>query len=90
MKGRPLVIVAVALAVSAASLAAVAQPPKKVYRIGYFQTAPRERVVHALKALEEGLRERGYVPGQNIVIEYLPAEGISRVGRLVFLGGLTV
>jgi len=75
MNGRSLVVLAVALAVFVAPLAADAQQPKKVYRIGYFQTASRAQVEHMLKALEEGLRERGYVPGQNIVIEYRFADG---------------
>lgn len=75
MKGRSLVVLAVALAVFVAPLAADAQQPKKVYRIGYFQTASRAQVEHMVKALEEGLRERGYVVGRDIVIEYRFADG---------------
>lgn len=67
MKGRPLVIVAVALAVFASALEADAQQPKKVYRIGFLQNPPREQTEHMLRALEEGLRERGYVVGRDIV-----------------------
>ena len=75
MNGRPLVVVAVALAVFVAPLAADAQQPKRVYRIGYLQPSPREATLHMLKALEEGLRERGYVVGRDIVIEYRFADG---------------
>ena len=61
----------------AAPLAAEAQQAAKVYRIAYFQVLPRAQNEQMLKALEEGLRERGYVPGQNIFIEYRFADGKS-------------
>ncbi len=54
---------------------AEAQQPGKVYRIGYLQTSARERQLHFVKAFEESLRDRGYVVGKNIVIEYRFAEG---------------
>jgi putative tryptophan/tyrosine transport system substrate-binding protein len=54
-----------------------AQPPAKVARIGYLVTgglaSPETRVL--LDAFRQGLRERGYVEGQNIVIEYRAADG---------------
>jgi putative tryptophan/tyrosine transport system substrate-binding protein len=54
-----------------------AQPPAKVPRIGYLVTgglaSPETRVL--LDAFRQGLRERGYVEGQNIVIEYRAADG---------------
>ncbi len=75
MNGRPLVIVVVALAVFLAPLASDAQQPGKVYRIGYLGPSLRESILHLLKALEEGLRERGYTPGRDIIIEYRFAEG---------------
>ena len=45
-----------------------AQQATKVYRIAVFQVIPPAQNEHVLKALEERLRERGYVPGQNIFI----------------------
>jgi putative ABC transport system substrate-binding protein len=52
-----------------ASVRGAAQTPGKVARIGYLgpsaETAP-----HLLKAFKEGLAERGYVEGRNVVIEY--------------------
>jgi hypothetical protein len=61
----------------AASLVAEAQKPVKPARIGYLLTgsleSPETRA--ALDAFRQGLRERGYVEGQNVVIEYRTAEG---------------
>jgi ABC-type uncharacterized transport system substrate-binding protein len=51
---------------------AYAQEPKKVPRIGFLSaTGPQPRN----EAFREGLRELGYVEGQNIVIEWRFAEG---------------
>src|SRR5712692_5113675 len=68
--------------VLAAPLAAEAQPAGKVPRIGYLEIASAELPVSQamLDAFRQGLRERGYVEGQTIVIEYRAAAG--RVERL--------
>jgi putative ABC transport system substrate-binding protein len=47
-----------------------AQPAGRVYKVGYLQTSAREQQLHLIKAFEEGLRDRGYRVGQNVVIEY--------------------
>ena len=57
-----------------------AQPPGRVYRVGYLQTSTREQQLHLIKAFEEGLRDLGYRVGQNVVIEYRFAE--ARLERL--------
>jgi len=61
----------------AAPLAAEAQPAAKVYRIGSLgnaaPTAPQ--AIPLWEAFVEGLRERGYVEGQNFVMEYRWTEG---------------
>ena len=59
----------------AAPLTADAQQAGKVYRIGFIQTAARHEMEHLIKALDEGLRELGYVEGRNIVFERRFAEG---------------
>jgi ABC-type uncharacterized transport system substrate-binding protein len=53
-----------------------AQQPTKVPRIGWLSNASRTpEVSHLLEAFSQGLRELGYVEGQNIAIEYRFAEG---------------
>jgi putative ABC transport system substrate-binding protein len=65
---------AAVLALLAAPLAAPAQQPGKTARVGFlfFVTSP-----FLDEAFREGLRELGYVEGQNIAIEYRSAEGKS-------------
>jgi putative ABC transport system substrate-binding protein len=62
----------------AAPLAAEAQPAGKVYRIGYL--AATTALSRPVGAFRQGLREFGWVEGQNIAIEYRFAEG--RLDRL--------
>ena len=65
----------------AAPLAAGAQSAGKVYRIGYLSTGSASGTyIRPLEAFRQGLRELGWVEGQNIVIEYRYAEG--RIDRL--------
>jgi putative ABC transport system substrate-binding protein len=59
---------------------AEAQPAAKVYRIGFLLGATGESVSSLFHALEEGLRELGYVEGRNIVFEQRYADG--RMERL--------
>jgi putative ABC transport system substrate-binding protein len=49
-------------------LAASAQQPAKVYRIGMLDTASRELNAVNLTAFQKGLREFGYVEGENLAI----------------------
>ena len=53
------------------------QPTSKVFRVGFMVTgslrSPEQRSM--TDAFRQGLRERGYLEGQNIVIEYRAAEG---------------
>jgi putative ABC transport system substrate-binding protein len=63
-----------AAALLAAPLAAEAQPAGKVYRIG-FLSAGSQPTSENRQAFEHALRERGWVPGENLVIAYPFAEG---------------
>ena len=59
-----------------ASLCSEAQPPTKVYRIGFLSPgSPRPDRDPPVDAFRQGLRELGYVEGQNLVIAYRGAEG---------------
>jgi putative ABC transport system substrate-binding protein len=59
--------------------ASAQQPTSKVFRVGFMVTgslrSPEQRSM--TDAFRQGLRERGYLEGQNIVIEYRAAEGKS-------------
>ena len=57
-------------------LAARAQQAGKIYNIGILETVPASRNVENLEALRKGLRERGYVEGRNLIIEYRSADGV--------------
>src|SRR5450759_2979565 len=52
-----------------------AQQVGKVYRIGILETIAAAQNAANLDALRKGLRNLGYVEGQNLVIEYRSAEG---------------
>jgi putative ABC transport system substrate-binding protein len=61
-----------------------AQQPKKVPRIGYLSSGNAASESARAEAIRLALRERGYIEGQNIAIEYRYAEGkIDRLPELV-------
>jgi putative tryptophan/tyrosine transport system substrate-binding protein len=74
---------AVAGALLTLPLAIEAQQAGKVLRIGFLSLNSAEELKPRLAALRQGLRERGWVEGQNIVIELRFAEG--KVDRLPVL-----
>jgi putative ABC transport system substrate-binding protein len=53
---------------------AQAQQPKKVPRIGYLPSGPISERVHLWDAFRQGMRELGYVEGQNITLVFPSAE----------------
>ena len=63
------------------SIAARAQQPKKVARIGFLLTpsleSPETRTI--LNAFYQGLREHGYIDGQNVIVEVRAAN--SKIER---------
>jgi putative ABC transport system substrate-binding protein len=58
-------------------LAARAQQPAKVWRIGMLETISPDLNEKNIEALKRGLRDLGYVENQNYVLEYRSADGDS-------------
>jgi putative ABC transport system substrate-binding protein len=59
----------------ALALPTQAQQPKKVARIGFLTAVSQTGISHLAEAFLQGLRDLGYVEGQNISIEYRWADG---------------
>jgi putative tryptophan/tyrosine transport system substrate-binding protein len=81
---KPIIILLVGLTLTSVRLADV-QQTKKVARIGVLSQSSANFLSSQLEAFRQGLRDFGYVEGQNIAIEYRYAEG-----KLERLPGLTV
>jgi putative ABC transport system substrate-binding protein len=67
---------AASIALTVAPFAAAAQPPAKIPRIGYLGPVSPSAGAFLLESFRQGLRELGYVEGQNILIDYRWAEGM--------------
>jgi ABC-type uncharacterized transport system substrate-binding protein len=72
-----------------APLVAEGQPAGKPFRIGYIGSSSGTSQ-HLVAAFREGLRDRGWVEGQNVIIEYRWAGGMAEryptlLGELVGL-----
>ena len=48
--------------------AAMAQEPRRTYRLGLLSTVPRDAPVHI--AFFEGLHRGGFTEGQNLTVEF--------------------
>jgi putative tryptophan/tyrosine transport system substrate-binding protein len=66
---------AASIAATASPFVATAQPPTKTWRIGYLAPVSPSAGARLLESFRQGLRELGYVEGQNISIDYRWAEG---------------
>jgi ABC-type uncharacterized transport system substrate-binding protein len=69
-------------AAAAWPLAARAQQPEKIARIGYLDLGPASARADRVEALRTGLREFGYVEGKNIAIEFRWAERAEQLPDL--------
>jgi len=66
------------LALLVAPLAAGAQPAVTVYRVGFLGNYPPTKdpaILRFVGAFVQGLRERGWVEGQNTIIEWRYSDG---------------
>jgi putative tryptophan/tyrosine transport system substrate-binding protein len=75
MTGTPLRLVALALSLALAPCPADAQPVAKPARIGWVGGQSAVTASANITALREGLRDLGWVEGQNLVIEERWADG---------------
>jgi putative ABC transport system substrate-binding protein len=73
--GHAVFIGALALGILAAPLAADAQQAEKVARVGVLRSGSPSSAASSEDAFRQGLRDLGYVEGQNIVMEYRFAGG---------------
>ncbi len=69
------VVLLVTLSTLCVALTAEAQQATKVHRIGRLSSGSPSSDNNLLEAFRQGLRDLGYVEGQNPVIEYRYAEG---------------
>jgi putative tryptophan/tyrosine transport system substrate-binding protein len=71
-----MLIVILTLSFLVVPLAAEAQQATKVYRIGWLSAGPPPPMPTVqMQAFQQGLRDLGYVEGQNLVLEYRYGEG---------------
>jgi len=75
MKRRDFITLFGAAATSFAVAADLRGEIGRVYRIGVLETIPAAQNAANLAGLLRGLRERGYLEGQNLQIEYRSADG---------------
>jgi putative ABC transport system substrate-binding protein len=66
-------IVALILSLLVVPLATAAQPAGKVWRIGYLTTSGSGSIPETFR---QGLRDFGYMEGQNILIEHRAGKGV--------------
>jgi putative ABC transport system substrate-binding protein len=75
MKRAAVPSILVTVTLLALGVIAEAQQPKKVHRIGLLAAGESSAVAGRINAFRQGLRERGYEEGKNIIIEYRYGEG---------------
>ena len=75
-------IIALALTIFVAPLVAAAQKPAKIPRIGYLRGGSAADAAGRVEALRQGLRNLGYIEGQNFTIESRTEENYDRLLEL--------
>src|SRR6266699_2428177 len=81
MIGRREFITFIGGAATAWPLAAGAQQPAMPV-IGFLEIRSPETIVERLRAFRQGLKETGYVEGENVAIDYRWAEQMERLPDL--------
>ena len=75
MRCRIRLLVTLALGLLVAPLTAEAQPASRLPRIGYLGNSTAALEANLVGPFRDGLRDLGYVEGENILLEYRWAEG---------------
>ena len=84
MKRQIALLLLIVLMLVTYCLPADAQQPKKVHKVGYLTNDSVAVDMPRRNAFRQGLRDLGYIEGQNIVIEYRVGEGhIEKLPELV-------
>jgi putative ABC transport system substrate-binding protein len=74
---------AIVLTCAFGEVAATAQQPKKIFRIGYLSASDPARESTRAEGIRLALREHGYIEGQNIATEYRYTQGkVDRSSQL--------
>src|SRR5216683_1929476 len=69
------IITTLVLCVLAVPCVVKAQPPVRVYRVGFISPLPASPEPPTLHAFRQGMRELGYVEGRTVILETRFAEG---------------
>jgi putative tryptophan/tyrosine transport system substrate-binding protein len=72
---KKIILLALCSLLLAPCSAVEAQQSKKVSRIGYLSPGDAASESTRIEAIRQALRERGYIEGQNIAMEYRYADG---------------
>ena len=75
MGNRRALLITVACLIAAGGLPAWAQEKGRIWRVGVLETVPRAMNAANVEGLLKGLRENGYVEGQNLALHYRSADG---------------
>ena len=75
MNSRRKLLLVLGVGAFAAPLLGFAQPVGKIFQIGYVGNSSAAVEAAYVEAFQQGLRERGYIEGKNIVVNYLWAGG---------------
>lgn len=84
MRRRTIFCMAVIVGILAAPFDAGAQQAAKVARVGILRPAPPSpEILRSLEAFKQGLREHGYIEGQNLAVEFrFPASKTDRLADI--------
>ena len=72
---RRKVLLAIATTLLAMPIAGETQNARKIYRVGYLGNSSASLEPDLVEAFRQGMRDRGYIEGKNLVIEFRWAEG---------------